>query len=342
MDQQKRKITQLVPQFLPSLGGVEKHVAAITEDLVSRDFDVTIITTQHEKTLKLYENNGAVHIYRIPFEAIDNKKATWQWIQKHSNLFTNTIVHVHDVTWWLVPLLPTIYKKFFITFHGWEGIYPVPLVNKLQRLYFSGAAKKTIHVGHYIQKFYWDKPSLVLYGGVQDKVQPKFSQALPKNLHISFLGRLEMVNEIEKYLEVIQILLANNSEVKINWVGDGSFRSNCEKLGTVTGMVKNVSSYIQKSDLIFSASYLSILESQQAGKLVCSMYSNRLKESYLKTYPASSALVISDDASKVVERIESLRDNPNEYQVLVKKGYEFASQQTWKKITDQYIGLWNS
>ena len=339
----KKKIVQITPKYFPSLGGVEKHVAAVNAELLAQGYEVVVLTTQHDKQLLVCEIVDGIEVYRLPFKSIHNKFETWKWIQGKQRVFENTIVQVHDVAWWLVPVLPKFYRKFFITFHGWEGIYPVPFFNKLQRLLFARFAEKTIHVGAYIQKFYWDKPTIVLYGGVTDTTKTVPAPKTPNATKITcvFVGRLVHENDIERYIELLEILKKSGVSVEMQWVGDGALKTSCQKYGTVTGMVSDVNTYIDKADFVFASSYLSILEAQLQQKVVCSLYSHNLKKEYLTSYPGSNWMLTAQSAQEMSKNIFDLLSDKKKFIELSQGAHNFAKQQTWKKVAEQYLNLWS-
>jgi glycosyltransferase involved in cell wall biosynthesis len=342
----QKKVVHIVPRYTPSLGGVETHVSAVNAQLVQRGYEVVVLTTQHEPQLLEEEIVAGVQVYRLPFAAINKKLQTWMWLWNKRTIITDkqTVVHVHDVAWWLLPFVFILYKKFYITFHGWEGVYPVPFFNKLQRYLFGQCAQKKIHVGAYIQKFYWDTPNLVVYGGTTCKntVQKHKKNKLGATLHCVFLGRLEKENEIEKYFELLTELKLKGLTIAMTWVGDGAFRSRCEEFGLVTGMVTNPTKYIADANIVFAASYLSLLEAQAQSKIVVSLYTHPLKKSYLESYPGRAALLIANSPVTVAAELTALISDSERMYTLEQDAYTFASKMTWKKLTEQYIELWNS
>lgn len=339
----QKKIVQITPKYLPSLGGVEKHVAALNKELIAQGYEIVVLTTQHDEQLLEYEVSDGVAIHSLPFKSINKKFETWQWIESKQSVFENAIVQVHDVAWWLLPVLPKLYKKFFITFHGWEGIYPVPFLNKLQRLLFAHAARKTVHVGEFIQKFYWDKPTTVLFGGVTDttKIVPSPKRSSATKITCVFVGRLVHENDIERYIELLEILKKGGVSVEMQWVGDGALKTSCQKYGTVTGMVSDVNAYLGKADFVFASSYLSILEAQFQQKIVCSLYTHDLKKEYLNSYPGSAWMLIAQSAQEMSENILNLLSDKKKFIELSEGAHNFAKKQTWKKVTEQYLNLWN-
>jgi len=339
-------IVQFTPRFSPSRGGVETHVGMVCRELVACGATPLVITVAEDAAAPEYEQVDGVQIIRMPASYKNNKYRTWHWIWRHRHLCIGPekIFHIHDVGWWVVPLLPYCIKQFFITFHGWEGVYPVPLMNKLQRLFFATLAKKTIHIGAYIQQFYFDKPSVVLYGGtdVTSAVTEKINSAT--DLAIVFVGRLEKENDLAAYCALLDELKKRKRAVTIRWCGGGAYRKKCEEYGPVLGMVdeKKILAEIERADFVCAASYLSILTAQAVGKVVCALYSQPLKEAYLQTYPGSSTMIVSSDVTKAADQLIELTQHSEKKRALEVQSQQYARAQSWQALTDVYCDLWNN
>ncbi|MBU0576290.1 glycosyltransferase family 4 protein [Patescibacteria group bacterium] len=338
------KILHLTAFYEPHLGGVETHLRALNQELLKRGHEVWVLTACHDANLPLQEKKDGIEIIRIETETkyynkLNHKLIIWRQVAKQAQLLLNAdIIHVHDVYWWLIPLLPLFWSKIYVTFHGWEGKYPVPWQYKLARFVWSKLAMKTIHVGDYIREFYWDQPNAVVYGGVRisKKIIPK--QKI-KKLQIVFVGRLELENDLKKYL-ILAKKLKKHRLVDITWVGDGDYKNDCQKYGTVTGMIKNTTSVLAKADLVWSASYLSILEAQALGKIVCAFYSHPLKQRYLEIYPGSKLMLIESNVERLSRQILGLLDNSKTLKKYSTHAYNWAMEQTWEKVADTYEKLW--
>ena len=96
----------------PHIGGVEKHIKEISEILVKNGHNVKVVSEEDIKQPRI-KFFGLIYI--------------WYWFFKNISLiYKSDIVHVHDVFIWYLPfrfLFP--FTKVFITFHGWEGKYPI-------------------------------------------------------------------------------------------------------------------------------------------------------------------------------------------------------------------------
>ena len=157
-------IVFLTRLYYPHIGGVEKHVAGISK-ILSQKHKIIIITEKYAKTLSDHEYVDGIEIYRMQ---VHDKWSVWHWILKNNQILDKAdIIHAHDVYFWLFPykLLHPL-KKTFITFHGWEEIYPIPWKNKMVRKISELLATGNICVGDFISKWYGTHPDFVTYGAV--------------------------------------------------------------------------------------------------------------------------------------------------------------------------------
>lgn len=356
------KIVFVSRLYLPHLGGVEIHLKEISNILIKAGHEVSIVTAKNDKKLSDFVESDGIKIYRIQLDDFDGernhvkqnkiktKTAVWHEIQKLRNLFIEAdIVHVHDVFWWLLPIYKDIKNKVYITFHGWETKFPVPINAKIHRFLVSKLVKGSIHVGDFIQNFYWDKPDFVTYGGINPMRFTKSNQQKNdvKNdgkmaqLNFTFIGRLEKDTDINLYLDFLQMLKDKKIDFKVTFVGDGSLKNQCQKYGTVIGFVKNISKYIVDSDIVFASSFLSILEAQCLGKVVLAFYSNELKKDYLELYPGSKFMFITNSVDNMLAKLELILKSRKLFHHMELEAKQFAQQQTWDKVVDIYLKLWN-
>lgn len=342
------KILHVTPSFLPNRGGVETHVLESSLELVSMGHEVLVLTAGTKGKGVERETIKGIEVIRLPIGENGKNKLSkllvFAEIKKQAHLLIDSdIVQVHDVFWWLLPIWPKIRHKLFTTFHGWEGEYPIRNTAKLHRLVAAKLSQGTVHVGGWIQKFYWDKPNFVIYGATKSRSAKKNKvPTTDKTLNCVFFGRLSKENEIEKYIELIKLMQGKRYgwQVKMTWVGDGVYADQCSKLGKVTGMTGSYVRYLNSADFVFANSYLSMLDSLERGNIVCAFYSNPLKKAYLETFPAKKWLIIAEKPQKMVKNIEILLKNPKKLQENVKKSQEFAQNQTWVKVAQVYLKLW--
>ena len=354
--QEPRKILQITPYYWPRIGGVEKHVQAISELLAAQGQQVTVITEQFDRTLPGEEIHNQVRILRFPTVSKSKRGQGIKKLLYKLSVFKQMFfylrlmqqsdkIQMHDVAWWLLPLWPFFARKLYITFHGWEGIFPVPFKNKFQRQLFSSWAKGVIHVGAWIETFYGDQPNTVVYGGVIPP-QPLVIKANEFGMKHApytfvFVGRLEKENEIPKYLELIKNLTTATFKPRVLWVGDGKYRHHCAKVGKVVGFKPDIAEYIQRGKIILASSYLAMLEAQSYGKIVAAFYSHPLKQAYLETYPGSKYAVLAGSVEQMKQKLQPyLVDSWENVSKKRNQIKNFAESQTWQQVVNEYLWLW--
>lgn len=340
------RIVFVSPRYHPSIGGVETHVQKVAEQLIARGHQVTVFTTQNTPEELLVETINLVDVMRLPRQFHKQKKLTWQWIWSNRSQFISAdVVHAHDVGWWILPILPWIFRKLYMTFHGWEGHWPIRWQAKLHRWIFAKVSRKTVHIGAWIQEFYFDQPNLILYGGVDRKRLVKVNNQIntkhKKILNIVFIGRLVRENDIALYCELLDLFKLKNRPYRMIWLGDGAGRSQCEKYGMVTGMIDKPEKVLMKADVVFASSYLSILLARSLGKPVWSLYSHKLKQRYLETMPNTKSMTIAGSASDLYPLV--FNDANNCWRTTaISTHYTQEWPPTWEEVAVAYEKLWQS
>lgn len=146
------KILFLAQHKWPHVGGVEVHIRELVKSLKLKGQSVKIISSEDIRYPKI-KYLGLLYI--------------WHWLWKNREIIKSSdLVHVHDVFIWYLPfrfLYPS--KKVYTTFHGWEGVWPIPWKNILQKRIASKLSTGTIAVGKYIEKYYGIKADKIIYGG---------------------------------------------------------------------------------------------------------------------------------------------------------------------------------
>ena len=347
--------------FYPHIGGVEKHVFEISKILIKKGYKIIVFTEHFDKKLKHKENIKGIVIYRI---SVGEKKflkkfRIWRQLWEYRKIIEKAdIVHAHDVFFWYLPFRFLFSKKpVYTTFHGYEGnnlpskkaIFMHKLAEKL--------SNGNICVGDYLKKWYGTKPNYIIYGGVEisninpstssgltlsgaERVKYQISNINSKKLKILLIGRLEKDIGIPIYLKTLILLKEKRIDFEFEACGDGLLRKEVERYGKVHGLVENLRPYIEKANIVFASSYLSILEAMKAKKLIFSTFDNPLKEDYLKLSPFAKWIIIENSARSLASRIEHFMNRSSEYEKAVNAGYKWASQQSWQKVTDLYIKLW--
>ncbi len=302
--------------FYPHIGGVENHVFSISKELTKKGHKITVITEKYDNKLPSEDKINGIKIFRFSYPKIKllGLFIIWLKLLKFLSTFLKAdIIHIHDVFIWYLPFrLFLFFKPVYSTFHGWEGVYPIPLKNKLIRKLSAYLSCKNICVGEYIPKYYGIKADKIIYGGVEKVIKKTFKKQ--KN-SIVFLGRLE---EDTGLLQFINWIKKNKEKYKVIFCGDGSLRKRAEKYGEVKGAVKTPSKYLKQAEFCCPGGYLAACEALNYGCKLLLFYHNPLKRDYWKLSP-----------------FYKIKDKQ-------KQAKEWLQKNTWKKIAEVYLNLWKS
>lgn len=335
---QSKSILFLTRLYHPHIGGVEKHVQLLTEELISRGFNVTIITEQFDKKLPLYESLKNCTVYRVPIgrNELIKKFHIWKWMFLHISLLSKfDVIHVHDVFYWILPIRPLLlHKKVYTTFHGYEG-YPIKQSWIWQRKIAEKLSNGTICVGDFMKKWYFASPASVIYGAV--KLNNK--KYLEKEQSAVFFGRLDSQTGILEYIKAYNIIKKHYPKFTLTVVGEGKFAKNLPKDIKKVDFVDDVTQYIGKNRFIFVSRYLSLLEALVQKKEIISVYNTPILKDYLLMSPFRKFVSVCESSEEIADvvlrRLKTKRDHTK-----MKAGYEWAKNQTWEKLVSVYLRLW--
>lgn len=291
------------------IGGVQKHISKITDEFMRRN-----------------------HIVEWVYPGEAKKKA---------EIFKPDIVIYHDFSSFIELNLPSI-----IIYHGWEGQVPInPEVIRV-RQEIGRKCNGIIHIGAFIEKWYHQKPDLVLWGGVEEVpvIEP------PREKKLLYIGRLARDNSPRLYFQALTQIKEN---YHLDVCGDGPLREELEQYSrknnlnvTFYGFINNIDDYIKRSDIIFASGYLSILEAYINKRPVISAYENELKEDYLFLMPTrllkldnnTYQFTCFNDIQKIIPHLDYILTHGYFSEVL-EQSHQFALQNTWPKVVDKYEEL---
>lgn len=341
------KILHLAHYYWPHVGGIEKHLSLLAEALAKKQYSTTVLTKQHLHTLPLQEKKGSVAIHRFEVQEhskVATKMSTWQGILKYKELFSQADhIHVHDVFWWLLPLLPILLiqrKKITITFHGYEGA-AVPKWN--QRFWHQCAAfftRANLCIGGFHKKYYGVSPTLLSFGAVEPLSQKKKDSIAKKAI---FIGRLEADTGFLEYLRAIALLKDKGETWKLDVYGEGSQRTaaedfikkhKLEKQVSLHGFVAEADVFLPTYSVAFVSRYLAILEALSAEVPVVAQYNNSLKKDYLLLdAPFAAWISVVHTAEEIMMQMQKIQQPPA-------AAKRWADRQTWNAMAETYIQLW--
>jgi len=291
------KIIFISNYYYPHIGGVEKHVEKIAEKLGGLGNDIEIITGKYNEQLLNQEKKGKVTIHRIYYPQIKYLGLLRIWYELwklRDKLKDSDVVHIHDVFIWYLPFRFIFFKKpVYVTFHGWEGVYPIPFWNKLSKKLASVFSEKNISVGKYIDKYYGIKSDEIIYGGVDKLI--KIKNKKEKNT-IVFFGRLEIDTGLLEFLEWFSV---HGKKMKLIFLGDGTLKNKCEKYGRVVGFVRDVDNYLKNTEYCVPSGYLSYFEALNNNCKIKTFSENYLKYDYWNNIKQVRSIPTWDDVVKV-------------------------------------------
>jgi glycosyltransferase involved in cell wall biosynthesis len=206
--------------------------------------------------------------------------------------------------------------------------------------------KGNICVGQFIEKWYGTKADYISYGAVEEHIE-QFNQKDSKN--ILFIGRLEKDTGILEYIDALKLFKANNNTDFIFQIcGDGllkeqvlSFLEENKITFEFYGFKKDVYPFIQSSRVVFTSSYLSIMETISFGKPLIASYNNPLKKDYLEIFPNQKKLFLcAKDPIQITNYLKDLFTNPDKFDNQHTYRQDFIKDFTWSKTAEMYLSLY--
>lgn len=304
------KILVLTHFYYPHIGGVEKHVREISKSLKVKGESIKIVTEKYNSKLKDHEKIDGIDVYRIKFPKTKflGLLAIWLELFKLRKLISESdIIHIHDVFIWFLPfrfLFP--FKKVVTTIHGLEWVNPLSKISIFQKKLAVLLSNKTVGIGKFLEKYIGVKFDLISYGGAEKITSLRQGFGRQGNSYV-YVGRLEENTGLLEFLK-----FAKKRHLKIDFCGDGVLKQECAKYGVVHGFC-DPTPYLKKAEYCVAGGYLAALEGLSYGCKLKLFWNNQVKKDYWQMSPFTKKNV------KV-----------------------WAKSQTWEKLANEYISLYNS
>ncbi len=340
------RILMVAPRFYPHIGGVEKHVLRVSQELRLLGNDVTVVTEAHEDSLPMAEVYQGIQVHRVPRRSL---WAMWRGTWKLRSIFQEAdVVHCHDhhtlVGW--IPHLRLRFrgKPFYVTFHGYEAFPPRWHHRVLRRLAVR-LSQGHVCIGSYIGRWYRGQCNLVRCGGV-DPPEQRPPPGEPD--HVVFIGRLAHDTEILGYLEAVKMLRERGLQLKVDICGDGPLRLKVEEVAAslgedirVHGHVPAVEPFLLRARFAFASRYLAILEAMAHGRLVFALYGNAIRRDYVLSLPrAEERMIVAGYPEALAEAFEEIVKDPEKENEYVRSAEAFARELTWQSFAQLYLQLY--
>lgn len=344
------KILFITPNFLPHLGGVEKHIDSLCKEMLKDGHHITVLVQKFDNSYKDYEKKDNLEIIRIKKK---KNRLARRWgmfcymIVNIRKILKYDIIHFHDYSTFysfglgVYPFLKLFQKDIYITFHGWEGDVPPRKSVVFKRRLTQRLTTANISIGHFISKWYGTKADIVSYGGV------KRVRDLSKNKeeYVLFIGRLAEDTGIFDYLKA-WAEISKNTSLEFVICGDGVLKEGLKRYVeqnhiqrvVFNGFVSDVEKYIKDAKIVFTSGYLGILEAFSYKKNVIAIYKNELKKDYLIMMPNYENMmwVIDNKVENIANAFNEAIDDNMKKEI----AYKYSLENSWEKVKKDYYRLW--
>lgn len=240
------KILQVSPRYPPHTGGVETHVREISERLVERGYEVTVLTADAGGDVKRRETRNGVEVRRHRGLAPGGTFHVAPGIYRGVRREDADVVHAHNYHSlpMLFAALAVRKEKFVVTPH-YHGGSASDLRNVMLDTYRPlgqwalGRADEVIAVSE------WERGTLREDFGVQATVIPngvdieQFREAEPEERERPYLltvGRLEEYKGVQHVIRALPML----PEFDLVVAGDGPYRGTLERVAQDVGVADRV------------------------------------------------------------------------------------------------------
>lgn len=369
--EKKIKVVHLARRYAPMIGGVEKHVTELNNELLKRDYKLTVICEQSKPELETFEIVDDVVVCRLPvcsenagsnfLEKLKFKLKLWRSLWSlRAVLFSADIIQIHDVFFWIMPFWVFIYKKLHITFHGYKGNNKSYRIQAFWYQLASRLTRSNLCIGGFHKKWFGISADESSFGAVEfeglDKSHRPLANSLATNKitqkshfskrKVAFVGRLELDTGISSYLQAWKIIQKTHPKVQLDIYGDGQLMEQSKQFASQNnlrvnfhGFSKNLEKILPAYDLIFTSGYLAIIESLVLGKPVIAYYGTEIKKDYLTLTPFAKWIDTVDSPESIASTTQAFFKNPPVKKLL--QAQKWAQAQTWSALADVYEQLWH-
>ena len=366
------KILMFLGYYYPSIGGVQKTVSELSSRLIALGYEITIITCNTEN-VTTFERVGNLEIIRLPCWNILNRtypipKPTFLSMKILSVViktkFNLIITHTRFYPLCFTGLLIAKIKKIPLihTEHGSQHtVSKNYLVSLIGRIYdhsigflivrFSNQNICISYKTDGFVKHLGAKKSIVIHNGIDlsdyTYLSKKNIKSLNDALIITYLGRLIYSKGIQ---DIISIIPEINKKIKLLIIGEGSYRSELERLSHITGQnkieflgernYKDIPQILANTDIFVNPSYseglpTSVLEACAAGCAVVATDVGGTNE--IVHDQVTGFLIHPGNRQELVEKINFLIEDRVIRDTLGKKAKEYIINNfSW----DQIIWRW--
>ena len=240
------KILQVTPRYPPHTGGVETHVKELSERLVQRGHEVTVVTADAGRDVSRRETRNGVVVRRCRSVAPDDAFHLAPGVSRIVARTKGDIVHAHNY-----HSLPMLFAavgvtdaRFVVTPH-YHGESASTVRNGLLSLYRPLGGWALARADATIAVSEWERERLRIDFGVRASVVPngldvaKFANAVPEKRDRPYLlcvGRLEEYKGVQHVIRALPAL----PEYDLVVAGEGPYREQLADIAVEVGVADRV------------------------------------------------------------------------------------------------------
>lgn len=314
------KIVHLTRLLSPHIGGVETHIANLLP--YWRNHEITILTLQENP------DHNAINISE------PRKLGLYLNILKQAD-----VIHVHDVFFWLYPLLPyLIGKRIFTTFHGYERDQGPTLGQIAQHRIAAQLSRGTLAIGAYHDKWYGTHSTVTVSGAVCEDLCTHAT--VKRDIPLLFLGRLAPQSDFLPTLEAYRQARKQGLETPLTVVGTGPDHQAGQEFANkhslpvqFLGAQNNGWRWLARAEQALVSRFLSIHEALTLGTPVQALASECIKQDYLRMTPFAKWIKIAHTPDQLAQQLLTAP-------FLDPAAQSWSRQRTWKRMASLYEALW--
>jgi len=349
------RLLMLAEHLPPHLGGVEKHIARVAEELARQGCEVTLFTIAHEEGLPEKENWKRVRVFRAKRARTraGELREVWLWMLRHIRVLLEAdIVHLHSpriLTHWYLPFrLAMPWKACFMTFHGASMRCPPRALEVWQKRLAERLTDGSILVGGFLKTWFGLRSKRITWGGVDIPVTKKKAAAEPFAL---FLGRLDEDTGPSGCLEAMRLVNEKREEkMEMVFAGggklEGRLRKRAERLPfrvRFLGFQEHPDGLLERCAILFAPGYLSILEGLARKKPIFCLAVNPMKRDYLTEIAAfADQIFVADSPQELANYIIEWLEKPPDKEEILERGFSLARKSSWRRLAQIYLKLWGA
>jgi glycosyltransferase involved in cell wall biosynthesis len=371
MNHRPLKIVQTPVRYLPYIGGVEKYVFDLSNQLVKTNNEVTVICADEPKTT---DDQKGVRVKRLPYIGkIANTNITPTLL--FELLKTDfDVIHTHIPTPWSadMSMLASILKRkpLVVTYHNdlindGPPKFLLAMYNKiLLNLVLKRAAvivitqKRYLETSHYLQK-YKDKVEVVPNGFAMTDLRPASGMRDPNTVFfLSSLDKYHRYKGLDILIRAIAEIKNTNANITLLVGGAGELMDEYKALAIELGVESNVvflgrieeeaknnyyrkaSAFVLPSNSAEEGFGIVLLEAMANGApVITTRYAGVMDD--IQEYNAGY-IVPENDPHALAGAITTLTNNPFLVEATGKNGHDLVLEKyAWSDVADKIYRIYS-